>query len=159
MYFKFCRSKKQEQPIRTRYHLSSDILKVMNFILKEKILVWFCLLILAVFSVSCDSDSEQGNVVFYTHIQALLNCGEFGVDIMLDNERMGTLEKPLLPFDSIPDCEIIEDGTVLSLNLPEGEYQIIAVGNCGGNLRDTMIISFKDSECTAIEVFMIDNER
>ena len=128
----------------------------MKYILKEEILLWFCLLQLVVFSVSCDSDPEQGHVVFYTHIQALLNCGEFGVDIMLDNEKLGTLEKPFLPFDSIPDCETIEDGTVLSLNLPEGEYQIIAVCNCGGDLRDTVIISVATSECTVAGTLVIE---
>ena len=124
--------------------------------MKEKILPWFCFLLVAVSSVSCDSEPEQGNIVFYTHIQALLNCGEFGVDIMLDNEKMGTLKKPFLPFDSIPDCEAIDDGTTLSLNLPEGEFQFIAVGNCGGDLRDTMIISVTDSECSVVEVFEIE---
>ncbi len=75
---------------------------------------------------------------------------------MLDNEKIGTLEKPLLPFDSIPDCLAIDDGTVLSLNLPEGDYQIIAIGNCGANLRDTVRISIGSSECSAVEILEIE---
>ncbi|MEA1978047.1 MAG: hypothetical protein U9N80_09130 [Chloroflexota bacterium] len=124
--------------------------------MKEKILPWFCFLLLTVSSNSCDSEPEQGNIVFYTHIQALLNCGEFGVDIVLNNEKMGTLEKPFLPFDSIPGCEANDDGTALSLYLPEGEFQFIAVGNCSGDLRDTVIISVTDSECSVIEVLEIE---
>ena len=121
--------------------------------MKEKTLLWFCFLLLVVFSVSCESDPEQGNIVFYTKIQLLLNCGEFGVDIMLENEKMGTLAKPFWPHDGLPDCETNDDGTLLSLNLSEGEFQFIAVANCGGDLRDTVIISVTESECSVVEVF------
>ncbi len=121
--------------------------------MKGRIFLWFCFLLLTVSSVSCDTDPEQGNIVFYTQIQSILNCGEFDVDIMLENEKIGTLEKPYFPIDGLPDCEAIDDGTVLSLNLPEGEFQFIAIGNCGGDLRDTIIISVIESECSVVEVF------
>ena len=127
--------------------------------MKKMVLQWLCLLLVAVTSVSCESEPEQGNIVFYTHIQAALNCGEFGVDIMLDNEKMGTLENPFLPLDSVPDCAVIDDGTVLSLDLPEGDYQFIAIGNCGTNLRDTVSISVGSSECSAVEILEIESVR
>ena len=124
--------------------------------MRKTILLWFGFLLIGAVSGSCDSDPEQGNVVFYTQIQAYLNCGEFGVDIMIEDEKMGTLEKPFLPFDGLPDCESMENGTVLSLSLTEGDFQVIAVANCGGDLRDTVLISVVESECSPVEVFEID---
>ena len=110
------------------------------------------LLLFAISFVSCKKEEGKGQVVLYTHNQALLNCGDFEVEILLGDEIMGTIEKPLLPFDFVPDCVTNDESAVLNLKLPEGKYQFVAIGHCGPDLWDTVIIPVVHNECSVVEV-------
>ena len=73
------------------------------------------LMVLVLTTISCskiergnntltESLNNAGNVLFYTNAKMILNCGEFDVDIYIDNVLVGTLTRAFLPTGSVPSC-------------------------------------------------------
>ena len=62
---------------------------------------------------SCDKEDASGTVLFYTNAQFLLNCGPFEVEVFINDSYAGTIELPLLPIDSIPNCTSGESQSLL----------------------------------------------
>ncbi len=75
-----------------------------------------------------ESDSNKGNVIFYTNAQALLNCGPFNVDVYIDSNLVGSITNAYV--DEIkPDC--IESDFTIKAEMAVGDYKYYAVPNCG----------------------------
>lgn len=99
---------------------------------------------------SCDFQKEFGTVVFYTNIQAILNCGAFDVDIYIDGVYEGKLEFPLLPLDSIPDCNADDNLTSFKIELPVGEHEYEAKASCLEYIDTSGIFTVNQGGCTII---------
>jgi hypothetical protein len=97
-----------------------------------------------------DSEKEYGNVLFYTNAQFLLNCGEFDVDVYIDDLKKGVISKPFLPLDSIPSCETTDTNTTLKLNMEVGNYNYSADFYCSNNNQWTGNFDIKKDSCTII---------
>jgi len=81
--------------------------------------------------VSCEKNDEyDGEVIFYTNAQALLNCGQFDVYVFVDGQKVGKLSQPLalLETDPLPNCG---DPSTLTIKKMRGKYSYSAEGECG----------------------------
>jgi hypothetical protein len=98
----------------------------------------------------CTADEGSGTVLFYTNIQATLDCGQFDVEIYIDGELEGKLVNPLLPFDRIPDCSANDTLTTLKIGLPAGQYEYEAKASCLQYINKTGQFAISDGGCTII---------
>jgi len=130
------------QGIPTKQHMKS-IIK----------LILICLGILV--NPSCTTEEESGSVAFYTHIQALTNCGDFDVDIYINGELKGKLDRPILPIDSIPDCNSIDPLSILIVDLPVGVYDYDAQATCSEDLNESGEFSIVKNGCTVVNALEI----
>lgn len=77
---------------------------------------------------SDDNSTKQGNVIFYTNAQAMLNCGPFDVDVYIDDELIGTISEPFVE-DEEPDC--VNTSETLMVSKKAGKYNYTAKMDCG----------------------------
>ncbi|HQB19669.1 MAG TPA: hypothetical protein PK495_03720 [Bacteroidales bacterium] len=119
------------------------------------------LMVLVLTTISCskiergnntltESLNNAGNVLFYTNAQMILNCGEFDVDIYIDNVLVGTLTRAFLPTGSVPSCNEVNSEEIVKIQKKEGSYSYVALINCSnyGKCEGEFIVS-KDS-CTKV---------
>lgn len=108
------------------------------------------LFVLCLFFISCkDDNNNQGNAIFYTNAQYVLNCGDFNVDVYIDKEYCGTLSRPFLDK---PTCSTTStDGSILKVIKDEGLHDYYAVIKCS-NMPDTCkgTFSINSHNCTIV---------
>lgn len=97
-----------------------------------------------------DSKKEYGNVLFYTNAQFLLNCGEFDVNIYIDDSKKGVISQSFLPLDSIPSCDTTDANKTLKLKMEVGNYNYSADFYCSNNNQWTGNFDIKKDSCTII---------
>lgn len=73
---------------------------------------------------------NSGKVIFYTNAQALMNCGEFDVNVIVDNANTGVLQKPYLPLGEKPLPDSPYSSNAIVLIRPTGKYNYSANGSC-----------------------------
>src|SRR5690554_6189277 len=99
----------------------------------------FFLGVITLIVTSCtDIDSTQvltadkAKIVFYTNAQAILNCGEFDVNIFVDNIPVGKLSRPYLPLNTVPTIEDKTDESpgILTIQENVGQHDYHAEFDC-----------------------------
>jgi hypothetical protein len=94
--------------------------------------ILFLLLITALSLVNCDDNTnnskDEGRIVFYTVVQAKLNCGPFNVDIFIENDSIGSISEPYLD-DTPPECK--NSALTVMLEKQTGVYKYTAKMDCG----------------------------
>ncbi len=75
-----------------------------------------------------DNPSDTGKVIFYTNAQALLNCGPFDVEIIIDNESSGIISEAYVE-DFQPNCT--NTSSTLLIEKVIGSYNYTANIDCG----------------------------
>ncbi|NOU59653.1 hypothetical protein [Marinifilum caeruleilacunae] len=73
-------------------------------------------------------DTRTGQLLFYTDIQAMANCGEFDVIIQINQDSVGVLHKPYLA-NTLPERS--SSDTTLLLSLDVGKVNYKALFPCG----------------------------
>jgi len=113
-------------------------------------------LILSVFILtlfSCDNNnlSGAGKVVFYTNAQAMLNCGNFNVDVYVDNRSVGSISEPYVE-DNKPAS--VTTASTLMLEKKTGNYSYTAKLNCGqyGEWHGTVDILPDSTICVFLDI-------
>ena len=105
--------------------------------IKQKILIFIIisLKVLPVLSqsniknINEDFSLDTGSVIFYSNAQALLNCGSFDIEIRINNEYAGIINKPYTN-DFQPNCS--NDSSLLLIKKNVGYYNYTAnIKNCG----------------------------
>lgn len=113
---------------------------------------------------SCDkvSDSQTGEIVFWRYTsRSLRNCGGFKVEVYLNSNRIGTLNRDFgiydnrpdlsMHYDSIPNCG---DENCLTVNKPVGIYNYKAECFCISDNSKigywTGTLEVKQDSCTKI---------
>ena|GEM_PF-2543032 len=100
--------------------------------MKNKILT----LVLAMLFASCEKDDKKDSIettktVFYTNAQIVTNCGDFNVDVYIDEEYKGTLQTAYSAGETSILCNAkAEDGSLLIVNLKQGKHTYKAIPDC-----------------------------
>lgn len=105
-----------------------------------------------------ESNIKYGYVLFYTNAQFLLNCGDFDVNVYINDSKKGVINKPYLPLDSIPSCETTDTNTALKLKMEVGTYNYYADFYCSKNNQWTGNFDIKENSCTIIYLSLSQTE-
>nr|WP_319509620.1 hypothetical protein [uncultured Draconibacterium sp.] len=119
-----------------------------------KLTIFFLLLIICSFLLSCEKDSDKntGNVLFYTNAQAMLDCGPFDVEIYIDGALEGIIEKPVTQASENVDCSFGNSEFVLVIEKPEGDYEFTAKLTCSENAEYLGEFSAKKDSCSVVYI-------
>ena len=114
--------------------------------------IFFSLLIICSFLLSCEKDNDKnpGNVIFYTNAQAMLNCGPFDVEIYIGGSLVGIIEKPFTQEDKNIDCSYGNSDAILNLEKPEGNYEFTAKLTCSETLQYLGEFTVKQDSCSVV---------
>ena len=118
-----------------------------------KTILLYIFLALALFKCTQDYIKPFGTVLFYTNIQFFLNCGPFDVEIYINGEYKGKIVQPLLPIDSIPNCNSIDSLTILKIELPVGQYDYEAKASCLEYIDISGEFIITEEGCTIVHVY------
>lgn len=116
---------------------------------------YICLLSL-IFLGSCDEKehdlliNDYGSVLFYTDAQFLVNCGQFDIDVYINDSFAGKIKKPFLPIDSAPTCESENSDSVLKIKMNAGTYNYSANFYCSDKMQWSGNFDIKKDCCTKI---------
>jgi hypothetical protein len=92
--------------------------------MKLKIICFFMFTLLL---LNCEKKESlpAGKVVFYTNLQAMVNCGPFKVNVFIGDKKVGSIEEPYTD-DILPDCS--NSAYTLVVHKEPGYYTCRAVG-------------------------------
>ncbi len=76
------------------------------------------------------SQKDSGQVLFYTDAQFKVNCGEFDVNVYINDSLAGKIKRPFLPYGSIPTCEMQDSLTIIKFKKEVGIYSYAADFYC-----------------------------
>ena len=132
---------------------------IMNNDMKYRILA----LVLAVLFASCEketkNDCDTTKVFFYTNAQIVTNCGDFNVDVYIDEEYKGTLQTAYSADETSILCnEKVEDGSLLTVNLKQGKHTYKAIPDCVENRVFYGEFKIEFSECQSVFIDLLNSE-
>lgn len=94
---------------------------------------------------SIDKESSKaGKIIFYTNVQAMLNCGVFDVNVYVDSILVGNISEPYIE-NNYPDCR--DTSYSLLFNTDTGYHSIYAEISCGQYGFWSKEISVNSDEC------------
>lgn len=107
--------------------------------------------------VSCEKNENNtikdfGYVLFYTNAQFVLNCGEFDVNVYINDSIAGKIKQPFLPIDSVPYCESNNTASVLKLKKMVGIYNYSADFYCSNKNQWSGNFKIVKDSCTIISL-------
>ena len=116
--------------------------------------IFFLLLIICSFLLSCEKDSDKNteNVIFYTNAQAMLNCGPFDVEIYIDGSLEGIIEEPVTQASENIDCSFGNSEIFLVIEKPEGDYEYTAKLTCSDNAEYLGNFTVKKDSCSVVYI-------
>ena len=128
--------------------------------MKNKILA----LVLAVLFASCEKDdkkdcAETTKTFFYTNAQIVTNCGDFNLDVYIDDEYKGTLQTAYSADETSISCDAkIEDGALLIVNLKQGKHTYKAIPDCVKNRVYYGEFNIENAECQSVFIDFFNSE-
>lgn len=98
--------------------------------MKKLTIIFLSVCILSFYGCSDEFElfQDKGSVVFYTNSQAMISCGQFDVDIYIENKFIGSLSDATSE-DSPPDCQ--NSKISVSKRFRPGDYYYKASFDCG----------------------------
>ena len=100
---------------------------------------------------SCEKTDYSGKAVIYTNAQALVNCGQWNVQIYIDGKKAGTLELPYTS-DASPSCDDSGGSNVLVLAMRPGAYTCTAKFDCSSFPDWNSSFEIKADSCSRIYI-------
>ncbi len=104
------------------------------------------------------SEDEYGYVLFYTDAQFMLNCGQFDVRVAVNDDKVGCLQFPFLPIDSIPNCNNVDSLTTLILEMKPGRYDYRGDCECGTEYSWNGEFRIYQGECTKVKLSLANGD-
>ena len=101
---------------------------------------------------SCEKSENTGQVIFYTNIQFLTNCGQFDVHVFIDGQEAGILSQPHLPLDDKPSCSAGYTPDVLVIRKKPGFYNCTATFDCSSFPEWKSSFEIKSDSCSRVYI-------